>query len=112
MNIGSMTRMNSGIRARIRAGAAAAGLALLLGTGVAAAAAQQPATPPAASRPSAQDEFVPISELPPEEKLPAAQFVIAAYSIVWLGVTGDVWSLWRRLGRVEQELARVAHDRP
>jgi CcmD family protein len=88
--------------------AAIAGLCLALSTGgitvsPAFAAAQQPKPP------AAQDEFVPINELPPQEKLPAAQFLIVAYSIVWLGLTGYVWSMWRRLGKVEQELAQVAN---
>ncbi|MPZ20255.1 MAG: CcmD family protein [Luteitalea sp.] len=54
--------------------------------------------------PPAQDEFVPVSELPPEEQLPAAPFLIGAYAIAWLVVLAYVWRLWKRLGRVEQEL--------
>jgi CcmD family protein len=55
-------------------------------------------------QPPAQEEFVPVSELPPEEQLPAAPFLIGAYAIAWLVVIVYVWRLWRRLGRVEQEL--------
>ncbi len=69
----------------------------------AAAARQQPATRPRAS----QDEFVPVDELPESEKLPAAPFLIAAYTIVWLVLLGYVWSLWRRLTHVEQELKQA-----
>jgi CcmD family protein len=72
----------------------------------------QPA--PATQRPSrpraAQDEFVPVSDLPDSEKLPAAPFLIAAYTIVWLVLLLYVWSLWRRLTRVEQELKRAVAD--
>jgi CcmD family protein len=57
---------------------------------------------------AAQEEFVPIDELPPEEKLPAAPFLIAAYSAAWLIVAVYLWSIWRRLQRVERELADVA----
>ncbi len=75
------------------------------------ASAQQPTAPPAAQpttppRP-AQDEFVPVSDLPESEKLPAAPFLIAAYTIVWLVLLVYVWSLWRRLTQVEQELKRA-----
>ena len=66
-------------------------------------AAQQQAPPKAA-----QDEFVPIDQLPPEEKLPAAPLLIAAYSVAWVAIAGYLFSIWRRLGRVEQELAEVS----
>ena len=56
----------------------------------------------------AQDEFVPISELPPQEQLPAAPLLIAAYSVAWIVVAGYLFSLWRRMGKVEQELAEVS----
>jgi CcmD family protein len=56
----------------------------------------------------AQDEFVPLSELPPQEQLPAAPLLIAAYSVAWIVVAGYLFSIWRRMGRVEQELAEVS----
>jgi CcmD family protein len=99
------------------------GRALLLGLLLTAApaAAQQPASPPAQAPPAptqttpprtapprpSQDEFVPVSDLPDSEKLPAAPFLIAAYTIVWLVLLAYVWSLWRRLSNVEQELQRA-----
>ena len=55
----------------------------------------------------AQDEFVPLDELPPQEQLPAAPLLIAAYSVAWVMVAGYLFTIWRRLGRVEQELADV-----
>ena len=55
--------------------------------------------------PPAQDEFVPIDELDQAESLPAARFLITAYAVVWGLLLWYVWSLWRRLGRVERELA-------
>lgn len=54
-----------------------------------------------------QEEFVPIDQLPPDEKLPAARYLIAAYSVAWLLVAGYLFSIWQRLGRVEQEIADV-----
>ncbi len=64
----------------------------------------------AASQPPAgqQQEFVPVSELPPAEQLPAAPLLIAAYAVAWIVLLGYVWSVWRRLGKVERELAEVA----
>ena len=63
------------------------------------AAAQQP--------PPAQGGFVPIDQLPAAEPFPAAPLVIAAYAFVWLAVAFYVWSVWRRLDRVERELKAV-----
>ena len=56
----------------------------------------------------AQEEFVPIDELPPEDQLPAAPLLVAAYAVAWVALLGYLWSIWRRLTRVEQELADVA----
>jgi len=67
----------------------------------------QPAQP---SAPAARDEFVPVTDLPDSEKLPAAPYLIAAYSIVWLVLLGYVWSIWRRLGQVEAELKQAVRD--
>jgi len=48
--------------------------------------------------------FVPIEQLPPSEQLPSAPLLVAAYVFVWLALMVYVWSVWRRLGRVEAEL--------
>jgi CcmD family protein len=53
-----------------------------------------------------------VSDLPDSEKLPAAPFLIAAYTIVWLVLLVYVWSLWRRLTQVEQELKRALQAPP
>src|SRR5918992_5983376 len=63
--------------------------------------AQQPTTP-------AQEGFVPADQLPPDEKLPAAPLLIAAYAIAWVAVLVYLWSIWQRLSKVERELADVA----
>ena len=52
----------------------------------------------------AQEGFVPIDQLPTPESFPAAPLVIAAYAFAWVAVFVYVWSVWRRLGRVEREL--------
>ena len=72
-----------------------------LASAVPLAAQQQPPRRPA------QDEFVPIDELPPQEQLPAAPLLIAAYSVAWVAVAGYLFSIWRRMGRVEHELAEI-----
>ena len=64
------------------------------------------AQPPATG--AAQDGFVPIDQLKPREELPAAPLVMAAYAVAWLVVFAYVWSLWRRLQKVEQEIADVS----
>jgi CcmD family protein len=87
-------------------------LVLVLGTLVVAAVAPIPlaaagagiAQPPQ----PAPDEFVPLSEIPPEEQLPAAPLLVTAYAFVWVAVLWYVWSVWRRLARVERELGDVA----
>jgi CcmD family protein len=56
-----------------------------------------------------QNEFVPLSEVPRSEQIPAAPFVFIAYAIVWLAVLFYVWTLWRRQGRVEKELQELQH---
>lgn len=57
---------------------------------------------------TADDEFLPIDELPPDERLPAAPFLIAAYSAAWIVVVGYLWSIWQRLRRVEREVVEVS----
>ena len=54
--------------------------------------------------PKGQSEFVPVSSLPPADQLPAAPLLIAAYAFVWLAVCFYLWTIWRRLGRVEADM--------
>lgn len=89
-----------------RPAAASWGLALGLVVGLAAG-----ATAPAAAQPpttAAQDGFVPMDDIPPEDRLPAAPLVAAAYGAVWAIAVGYLWTIWRRLAAVETELAAVA----
>jgi CcmD family protein len=71
-------------------------LTLLLGPALAGA---QPQPSP--------DEFVPMSEVPPEEQIPAINLVAAAYAFVWVAVLGYVWSLGSRLKKAEDEIGRL-----
>ena len=59
------------------------------------------------SKPPAQEGFVPVDDLPSQEQLPAAPLVAIAYGFAWTAVLLYVWSLWRRLGRVEREFAEL-----
>jgi CcmD family protein len=70
-----------------------------------AAAAQPP------KQPQQQEEFIPIDQLPPEEQVPAAPMVVAAYSVVWLAFVGYVFTLVRRIKRVEADLASLERSR-
>ena len=56
----------------------------------------------------AQDQFVPMESLPPQEQLPAARLVSTAYAVAWVVIFGYVWSIGQRLGRVEREIAAVS----
>jgi CcmD family protein len=79
-------------------------LALVLAAGpvLSVSAAQPPATT------AAQDGFVPVDESKPQEHLPAAPLVMAAYGIAWVVIFGYVWTLWSRLSRVEREIGEVS----
>lgn len=67
-----------------------------------------PAIRAAQVQPQQPEEFVPIEELPPEDQLPAAPLLVTAYAFVFAALVFYVWTLWRRLGTVERELAEVA----
>jgi CcmD family protein len=72
------------------------------GSSIAAAGQQQAPPKPA------QDEFLPIDQLPPGEQLPAARFLIIAYAVAWVVVAAYLYSIWQRLGQVEREIADVS----
>ena len=98
-----MTRL--GARGSEDGTTAALGVALVVLCAVLAgghtAVAAQPAQAP-------QDQFVPISDIPPEDQLPAAPLLVATYSLLWALAIGYLWTIWRRLGTVERELADVS----
>ena len=54
--------------------------------------------------PPGQEGFVPISELPPGDQLPAAPLLVTAYAFVWLAAMFYVWTVWRRLQKVEDDM--------
>jgi CcmD family protein len=60
-------------------------------------------TPPGQAPPN-QGEFVPADTLPPADQLPAAPLLITAYAFVWVVIFFYVWTIWRRLNKVEAEM--------
>jgi len=62
--------------------------------------------------PTMQEDFVPVSALPQAEQLPAAPLLIAAYAFVWVALMVYVWSLWRRMARLERDLADLQRRVP
>jgi CcmD family protein len=56
-------------------------------------------------RPQPPPDFVPVENAPPGEQIPAMPLLGAAYGFIWLAVFGYVWSLARRLHKVEADLA-------
>ena len=55
-----------------------------------------------------QSEFQPVTEIPASEQMPSAPLVIAAYAFVWLAFVVYVWTMWRKLGKVEQEIQTLS----
>jgi CcmD family protein len=87
--------------------------AWLLSGPVAGLAAQAPAQAPSPSAAAGQavqnpqDQFVPVKSLPPSQQadqLPAQPLVLVAYAFVWAVLLVYVWTVWRRLLKVEKEI--------
>jgi hypothetical protein len=54
--------------------------------------------------PAGQEEFLPVDQLPASEQLPGGMFVIVAYAFIWVAAMLYLWSVWRRLAKVEDEM--------
>jgi CcmD family protein len=56
-----------------------------------------------------QNDFRPMTpeDLAQQEHLPATPLVFSAYGFVWLALATYVFTLWRRVARVERELGDV-----
>ena len=72
-------------------------------------AAQQPQPQPQ-SQPPQQEEFVPVSQLPAQDQLPAAPLLVSAYAFVWIVLFAYLTSVARRLSRVQHEVERLESD--
>ena len=72
-------------------------------------------TMPLAAQPTtgaAQDGFVPLDSLPPQEQLPAAPLLITAYAFVWVLLMAYLWSIAKRLRKVESEMDALQRRLP
>jgi len=58
----------------------------------------------AQQRPSGSDQFLPLDQLPPGQELPAAPFLIGAYAFVWIAAMFYLWTIWRRVGKLGDEM--------
>jgi CcmD family protein len=56
-------------------------------------------------------EFVPVNQLPPSDRLPAAPYLIAAYVFVWVATIVYAWSVWRRMDRIAGEMRALDRRR-
>ena len=80
-------------------------LACVAGSSAVTAASQQSSQPPAA-----QEEFIPIDQLPPQDQLPAAPLLIGAYVFVPAVLFLYLFSLARRMSAVQREIERLEID--
>jgi len=48
--------------------------------------------------------FVPVTGGPQIEQIPAAPLVIASYAFFLLLMVFYLWTIWRRIGKVESEM--------
>jgi hypothetical protein len=70
------------------------------------------AVPTLAQQPAGgQSGFVPVGPGTVVEQLPAAPLVIAAYAFVWIALMVYLWSIWRRLGKVEADMQALEQRR-
>ena len=62
--------------------------------------------------PKGQSEFVPVDAVPAADQLPAAPLLITAYAFVWAATLVYVWSIWRRMNKVEADMRALAQKMP
>ena len=62
--------------------------------------------------PAGQGAFVPVDSVPLSDQLPAAPLLITAYAFVWIAVMFYVWTIWRRMSKVEDEMRALAQKLP
>jgi len=55
-----------------------------------------------------QGGFVPVGPGAVVEQLPAAPLLISAYAFVWIALMVYLWSIWRRLGKLEADMQALA----
>jgi len=55
-------------------------------------------------QPTIPEGFVPVTGAPVSEQIPAAPLVIGAYAFFLLLMVFYLWTIWRRIGKVESEM--------
>ena len=60
-----------------------------------------------AAQPQPPKDFVPVDETLPGEQIPALPLIAGAYGFIWVVLLGYVWSVGKRLQKVEAELAEL-----
>ena len=65
----------------------------------------------AAAQPPPPGDFVPVDEAKPGDEIPALPLIATAYGFIWVVLLGYVWSIGRRLQKVEGELAELESRR-
>ena len=55
-------------------------------------------------QPTIPEGFKPFTGAPPSEQIPAAPLVISAYAFFLLLMVFYLWTIWRRIGKVEGEM--------
>ncbi len=55
-------------------------------------------------QPTIPEGFVPVTGAPATEQIPAAPLVIGAYAFFLLLMVFYLWTIWRRIGKVESEM--------
>jgi CcmD family protein len=63
------------------------------------------------AQPQPPKDFVAVDETAPGEQIPAIPLIAAAYGFIWVVLLGYVWSVGRRLQKVEGELAELESRR-
>jgi len=69
--------------------------------------------PSFAHQAAAQNTFEPVGNVPIGEQLPAGPFIVGSYAFFLLLMVFYLWTIWRRINRVEkdmQDLARRQKD--
>ena len=62
----------------------------------------------AGQAPAGQGAFVPVDSVPLADQLPAAPLLITAYAFVWVAVMFYVWTIWRRMNKVEADMQALS----
>lgn len=59
------------------------------------------------AQPQPPKDFVAVDETLPGEQIPALPLIAGAYGFIWVVLLGYVWSVGKRLQKVEAELAEL-----